>query len=194
VFLDRDGTINVDPGFLSDPEHVRLFPGVPEALARLKALGLRLVVISNQSGIGRGLVTREALARVNRRIFELARVVPDRIYNCPHHPSEGRGWYRRRCDCRKPATGMVERGLRHLGLDVVASFLIGDSGADVECGLAAGLTTVLVRTGNGDETFALVEAGRLPRPHHVAKSLADAAEFIASRVSRGPAALTSGSG
>ena len=184
VFLDRDGTLNEDPGFLSDPSLVRLFDGVPAALKLLRGLGFSLVVVSNQSGIGRGYFTAEVLETVNRRIFELAGDTPDRFFFCPHHPEEAQGTYRRSCRCRKPGTGMVARGIRELKLDADSSYMVGDSGADVACGQAAGLTTVLVQTGRGLETLELIRSGQLAPPHHVARDLAGAAEWIASQLER----------
>lgn len=181
VFLDRDGTINVDPGYVGDPTRVKLFPGVPEALGQLQSIGFKLIIITNQSGIGRGIITPEGLTAVNARIFELAGVQPDRIYMCFHHPTEAVGEYRIACACRKPGTGLIEQGVRELGLDLNASFIVGDAAVDLEAGRNAGLTRVLVRTGRGEATLAEVRSGRVPAPEHVAQDLADAAQWIMTR-------------
>lgn len=182
VFLDRDGTINEDPGFLADAGRVKLLPGVPGALRRLKDAGLKIIIISNQSGIGRGLIRPHELDEVNARIFELAGVSPDAIYMCFHHPEEAVGEYRIACGCRKPATGLVDRGVAELGLDPARSFVVGDRPADVDCGRAAGMRTVLVRTGHGEGTLADVKAGRTSAPDHVAADLSEAAEWILRRL------------
>lgn len=181
VFLDRDGTINIDPGFLADPGRVKLFPGVPGALERLRDRGFALVIVSNQSGIGRGIITPDALTAVNRRIFESAGVEPDRIYMCFHHPEEAVGAFKIACGCRKPAIGMIEQAAAELGVDRARSFMVGDSVVDVACGQAAGMATVLVRTGRGEATLAEVLAGRLASPDHVAADLAGAADWILER-------------
>jgi D,D-heptose 1,7-bisphosphate phosphatase len=182
VFLDRDGTINVDPGFLADAGRVTLFPGVPEALRSLRDAGFKIVIITNQSGIGRGLIQPRQLDEVNARIFELAGVAPDAIYMCFHHPEEAVGEFKITCGCRKPATGMVDRGIAELGVDPARSFVVGDRSADVDCGRAAGMRTVLVRTGHGEGTLADVQAGKAAAPDHVAADLSAAAEWILGRV------------
>jgi len=187
VFLDRDGTINEDPGWISDPAQVRLFRGVPEALRRLRQLEFLLIVVSNQSGVARGLLTFDQVERVNRRVFELAGIEPDRFYYCPHHPTEGSGPFTTACSCRKPATGMVLRGIREFDLDPGHSFMIGDSEVDVACGKGAGVTTALVRTGLGDRTLEKIRAGVLDPPDHVAADLEAAVDWISSRVSKGRA-------
>lgn len=179
VFLDRDGTINVDPGYMGDPARVRLFPGVPEGLRLLQQEGFKLIIISNQSGIGRGIITPEGLSAVNARIFDLAGIQPDAIYMCFHHPSEAVGDFKIVCDCRKPGTGMIEQGVRDLGLDLARSYIVGDAAVDMEAGRAARLTRVLVRTGRGERTLGEVRAGRVPAPEHIAQDLQDAARWIA---------------
>ena len=181
VFLDRDGTINVDPGYVGDPTRVRLFPGVPEGLRLLAERGFKLVIISNQSGIGRGIITEQGLAAVNARIFELAGIQPDAIYMCFHHPSEAVGTFKVACDCRKPGTGMIERGVRELGIDLAGSYMVGDAAVDLEAGRAARLCRVLVRTGRGEATLAEVRAGRVPAPEYVARDLHDAAAWIVTQ-------------
>lgn len=179
VFLDRDGTINVDPGYVGDPTRVKLFPGVPEGLRLLQDAGFKLIIISNQSGIGRGIITPDGLTAVNARIFELAGIQPDAIYMCFHHPSEAVGTFKIVCDCRKPGTGMIDQGARELGIDLGGSYIVGDAAVDMEAGRAAKLTRVLVRTGRGQATLAEIHAGRVPAPEHVAADLHGAAHWIA---------------
>lgn len=165
VFLDRDGTLIEDVGYPRDPEEVRLLPGVPAALRRLAAAGLRLVVVSNQSGIGRGLIrTEEASAVHDRLVAHLGGqgIVLDGAKYCPHAPGEG-------CDCRKPAPGMLLDAAAELDLDLGSSFMIGDKQSDVEAGRRAGCrATVLLATGAAETGAA----------DHVAADLGSAADLI----------------
>ena len=138
VLLDRDGTLVVDVPYNGDPARVELVPGAREALARLHAAGIRTAVVSNQSGIGRGLVSPEAVAAVNRRVEELLGPVGPWLL-CPHAPDEG-------CDCRKPSPGLVYRAAKVLGVRPERCALVGDVGADVEAAGAAGARGVLVPT------------------------------------------------
>ena len=138
VLLDRDGTLVVDVPYNGDPERVEPVPGAREALARLRAAGIRTAVVSNQSGIGRGLISAEAVAAVNRRIDELLGPLGP-ILICPHAPGEG-------CDCRKPSPGLVYRAAAALGVPPERCAVVGDVGADVEAACAAGARGVLVPT------------------------------------------------
>ena len=138
VLLDRDGTLLVDVPYNGDPTRVELVPGAREALARLRAAGIRTAVVSNQSGIGRGLVPPEAVAAVNRRAEELLGPAGPWLV-CPHAPDEG-------CDCRKPLPGLVYRAAKMLGVPPERCALVGDVGADVEAAAAAGARGVLVPT------------------------------------------------
>jgi D-glycero-D-manno-heptose 1,7-bisphosphate phosphatase len=142
VFLDRDNTLNIDPGYLSDPGAVELFPDVPEGLARLKERGFLLIVLSNQSGIGRGYFTRKEVLAVNRKINALLpdKAAVDAFYFCPHTPEAG-------CSCRKPAPGLLEEACRDFEIDLGRSFMVGDKESDILLGKTAGLETVLVNRG-----------------------------------------------
>ncbi len=143
VFLDRDGTIIYDRGYLRDPEQVQLLPGAGEALSRLRKEGFYLVLVSNQSGIGRGLMTSEDLKQVHRRLVTLLAkhsVRLDGVYYCPHAPWEG-------CICRKPAPGMLLRAADELGINLTGSFMVGDKSEDIEAGKRAGCRTILIGTG-----------------------------------------------
>ncbi len=155
VFLDRDGTLNEDPGYLGDPGKVKLFTGVGEALSILKnKLGFKLIVISNQSGVARGLISKEMVESVNERINELLsqfKVSIDAFYYCPAHPDFNTEEESR---CRKPSPGMVLQAANDLQIDLSKSYFVGDTVSDIECGLSAGLTTVLVKTGYGEESLS----------------------------------------
>ena len=147
VFLDRDGTLVPDAGYVRRARELKLYPFVGEALRSLRRAGARLVVVSNQAAVARGLLDLDGLARMDRRLRALARSAGaplDAAYYCPHHPDFGRP-----CRCRKPAPGMLRRGIRAFGIDPSRSFMIGDHATDLEAGKRAGLTTVLVLTGHG---------------------------------------------
>lgn len=147
VLLDRDGTILVEKNYLADPADAELIPGAAEALRRLADAGFALVVVSNQSGIARGLYGEAEYRAVDARMRELLRqhgVEIEASYHCPHHPD-----FTGPCDCRKPAPGMFERAIRELGLAREGSWLVGDRLRDVEAATALGARGILVRTGHG---------------------------------------------
>lgn len=173
VFVDRDGTILVERHYLADAEEVELLPGALEALSMLSRAGFALVTVTNQSGIARGLYTEDAYRTVAARVDEvLARggVVIDRTEYCPHHPDETGP-----CACRKPATGMHLEAARALGIDLAASFYVGDKVTDVIPAVELGGQGILVRTGYGSEHEASVPAGTW-----VVEDLRAAAERILS--------------
>lgn len=150
--MDRDGTINVEVQYLNKVEDFQFIPGVPEALKRLKEAGFLLVVVTNQSGIGRGIYDEEALARIHEHMHEdLARygAAIDACYFCPHHPEHAKGHYLQECACRKPLPGMLQQAAADLDIDLGASYMIGDKLADVEAGINAGCTSLMVLTGYG---------------------------------------------
>jgi len=174
VFLDRDGTLNYDPGYLKVAAKLKLLAGVGPALARLKGAGARLVVVTNQSGVGRGIVTLKDLEAIHARLqglLEQEDAALDAIYFCPHHPDDG-------CRCRKPNVGMVERAVSELQLDLRRSYLIGDHARDIQLAHRVGAKAILL-------TPALVDAQALARlkveqamPDAVAKSMAEAVDWI----------------
>ncbi len=147
IFLDRDGTLNEDTGYPARPDDLRLLPGVTTALAALQAAGWPLIVVSNQSGVGRGLFGMAELAVMDRRLRELlaaAGVELTAAYYCPHAPEAG-------CSCRKPAPGLLHRAAVELGIDLTRSYMVGDALRDVEAGRAAGCRTILLgAAGAGD--------------------------------------------
>lgn len=151
VFLDRDGTLNVEKNYLYRAEDFEFIPGALEAVRLLNQAGLFVVVLTNQSGIARGLYSEADLQRLHRHVDTLLAAEGARVdawYYCPHHP-EGRGAYRRHCDCRKPLPGMLFQAAAEHGIDLSRSWMVGDKAVDVEAGLAAGCRPILVRTGYG---------------------------------------------
>ena len=179
VFLDRDHTIIDDPGYLSDPDAVRLLPGVTPAIKSLAQAGYKIVVVTNQSGIARGLLTEEALERVHA---EMCRQLSadgahlDAIYYCPYHVEGTVEQYAIESDLRKPKPGMMLRAAEELGLDLSASWMVGDGPGDVEAGQRAGCRTVRLRTGAthmvGEEQNEDVQAD------FTVRNLPDAAQLI----------------
>jgi D-glycero-D-manno-heptose 1,7-bisphosphate phosphatase len=182
VFLDRDGTINVEVGYLSRPEDLLLIEGSAHAIRRLNEAGFLVVVVSNQSGVGRGYFNEEAVASVNEAMVgELARFGArlDAIYYCPHYPEAVVEKYRLECDCRKPGPGMVRRAERELGIDVPDSYVVGDHRGDILLAKNVGARSVLVVTGHGaDELEKLREEG--VDPDYVTNNLAEAVDRILS--------------
>lgn len=177
ILLDRDGTILVERNYLSDPADVELLPHAAVGLRRLAELGFSLVVVTNQSAIGRGYFDAQRLAEIHQRMRDLLSaegVQLDGIYFCPHLSED-------HCECRKPRTGLVVQAAAALGFDPRQSFVIGDKPCDIELGQALGATTVLVRSGYGAE----VEANATAHPDYVADDLCNAASVIAEIEKRG---------
>jgi len=153
VFLDRDGTINVEKGYLYKIEDFEFIPGAPEAIKRLKDAGFLVIVVSNQSGVGRGYFDERAVETLHRHIQqELVAYGTsiDAFYFCPHHPGEGVGDYMVVCNCRKDAPGMLLQAAVEYDIDLQQSFMIGDKLADIEAGQRAGCQSILVMTGYGE--------------------------------------------
>ena len=143
VFLDRDGVINVDHGYVSTWERFEFLPGVPDALRALQDAGYLLIVVSNQSGIGRGYYCEADVESLNQAVAQhlgsTVGVTLSGFYHCPHHPTEAEGEFRRQCDCRKPAPGMIRQAVLDHGIDLKTSLLVGDKDSDIEAGRAAGV-------------------------------------------------------
>ncbi|MCD6418723.1 HAD family hydrolase [bacterium] len=172
VFVDRDGTLIVEKGFLSDPDGVEVIPGAIEAVKKLNDEGFAVIVVSNQSGVARGYFGEDAVVKVNDRVKSLfaeggAKI--DALYYCPHYANGSVEEYAIDCPCRKPGTGMVEKAVREL--NVVPAFVIGDRKSDVELGKNLGVPAVLVLSGYGRE-----------QPDEVVKMADFVAEDISSAV------------
>lgn len=163
VFLDRDGTLIEEVHYLSRVEDLRILPGVPEALQALQDAGFALVLLTNQAGIARGFLSEETLHELHAILIErlAARGVRlDALHYCPHHPDHGPPRYRMVCRCRKPATGMLEAATARLGLDLPASWAVGDKLSDLEGPLKMGCRAILVRTGHGRQQEGLLTTPR----------------------------------
>lgn len=173
-FLDRDGTINVDHVYISDPDHIELIPGAAAAIARARRAGFRVVVVSNQSGVGRGLIPPGRLTEIHRRLDELLAAEGAAIDDyrfCVHRPEE-------ECVCRKPKPFLVYEASRALGLDLARSVFVGDKLTDVACGKNSGCRySILLRTGKGADEEILERQGSAEQPDHVADDLAGAVDW-----------------
>lgn len=187
VFLDRDGTINREVDYLRRVEDLEILPGAAEGVRLLNRAGFKVVVVTNQSGIARGLLDPGRLMQIHqeiqRRLSEKGAAI-DAWYYCPHHPEAGpggkRGPYTKVCRCRKPAPGMIEQAARDLDLDLSSSFMVGDSLRDLETAWASGVRAVLVRTGYGSDTLARLRQAGGKAPDFVAEDLLEAANWIAA--------------
>jgi D-glycero-D-manno-heptose 1,7-bisphosphate phosphatase len=152
VFLDRDGTLVEERGYVDRLDLLTLFPWTADALRLLKRAGFSTVVITNQGAIGRGIIDEAFLSDVHRTLDErllAGQAAIDRYYHCPHHPDAARPEYRQACRCRKPGPGLIERACAEMDLDPAQSFMVGDRWIDVRAGRAAGVRSILVRTGHG---------------------------------------------
>jgi D-glycero-D-manno-heptose 1,7-bisphosphate phosphatase len=187
VFLDRDGTVIEEVGYLSDLKQLRLIPGAAASIRRLNEAGLKVVLVTNQSGVARGYFT-EAFVRQTHELLgkmlglEGARF--DGIYYCPHHPKAGDSPYTGACDCRKPGTGMLEQAARELDIDVKASFVVGDKWSDVELGQRAGAHAILVRSGYAPDDPGNARPARLSDPEFIAETLTEAADWIVRQAAK----------
>ncbi|MDH4196466.1 MAG: HAD family hydrolase [Candidatus Aminicenantes bacterium] len=186
VFIDRDGTLNEDVGYPGRPDQVRIFEASFEAVRRLNRAGFAAVVVTNQSGVGRGYFREEDVRTVHRALAEAmaARGAHlDAFYYCPHHVGSKDPAYALDCDCRKPRPGMGRRAAADLGLDLAASYMIGDKVEDIEFGTAVGAASILVLTGYGEQSRRrLTELGRAPA--FVATDVLAAVDWILEREGR----------
>lgn len=178
IFLDRDGTLNEDPGYLGDPKKLVLFNGVGESLALLKnKYNFKLIVVTNQSGVARGLITEQDVIAVNKEInkkLSTYNVQIDAFYYCPYHPDFNS---EKQLDCRKPSPKMILDSAKENFIDLSLSYLIGDSVLDIEAGISAGLKSVLVKTGKGTESISILQKGN-NFPNFIAQNFIEACNYI----------------
>ncbi len=174
VFLDRDGTMAEEVGYLNHISRFRMFPFVADAVRRLNRANLIIIVVTNQSGVGRGYFPESLVHTVHvlmaQQLAEAGATI-DAVYYCPHASTEN-------CDCRKPKTGMLDRAVRQHGVDLPRSFVVGDRYGDVELARNAHARSILVRTGYGEGELAWHSAKWSIPPDFVARDLTEAADWI----------------
>ncbi len=181
VFVDRDGTINVDVDFLSSAGQLQLIPRSAEAIKELNDLGIPVVVITNQSGIARGLYSEDDLHRVHSAMDVMLKKHGATVlayYYCPHHPTDGIAPYLKDCECRKPKPGMLLRAKKKFGFNLKRSFIVGDKLVDVQAGKSVGAVAIQVSTGYGVKEKNLTADIR----DYYAVDLFDAVQFIKSKL------------
>jgi histidinol-phosphate phosphatase family protein len=169
VFLDRDGTIIEESDYLHEPERIKILPNAIEGIKRFQDMGYRIVIVTNQPGIGIGYYSKEDFYKVNRELFKhfsQAGILVDKVYFCPHSKSE-------KCSCRKPEQALILRAKEELNLDLSRSIFIGDKTSDIETGRRAGMRTILVQTGFAGEDHEFPV-----KPNWTARDLAEAASLV----------------
>jgi D-glycero-D-manno-heptose 1,7-bisphosphate phosphatase len=180
VFLDRDGTINEDTGYVAHPSELAIYPWTAEALRLINQSGMKAIVVTNQSGVARGIYSEATLKQIHKRLEdevrrEGARI--DAIYYCPHHPRHGSARYRLACECRKPQPGLLRKAAAEHCLDLSHSFVIGDKASDINLAASVGARGVLVLTGFGRETIERPDSFPC-RPDIVAADLLEAVKLV----------------
>jgi len=177
VFVDRDDTIMENVDYCSDPKQVRIFPGVPEALRRLKSNGFKLIIITNQSGIGRGFFTNEQYRAVEAEVLrQLGDGLIDACYFCPDVPGQ-------RSNCRKPAPGMIEQAVQRFPqIELAQSYMLGDKASDVGFAKNTGCRSILLKTGYGERVLAGKYQVLENQPDFICQDMPAATAFILKRV------------
>ncbi|MBI2252940.1 MAG: D-glycero-beta-D-manno-heptose 1,7-bisphosphate 7-phosphatase [Armatimonadetes bacterium] len=176
VFIDRDGTINKEAGYISSINKLRLLPKTALAIKLLNQADYKVVVISNQSGIARGFLTEIDLKKIHRELaLRLKRrgAILDKIYYCPHHPEDN-------CNCRKPKVGLLKRAARELNLNLSQSFMIGDKLSDIKSGINFGIKAILVFTGYGKEEYKTAQKEKI-KLDYTALNLYEAVRYILNK-------------
>ena len=182
VFLDRDGTINEEVGYLDSLEKLRLFPETFTAIKRINESGMKAIVVTNQSGVARGYFTEALVKEVHNHIQDLlskAGAYIDAFYYCPHHATEGRGQYLKTCTCRKPKPGMLLTAAESLDIDLALSCMVGDTLKDIETANNIPMKSVLIQTGHSAiYQDGSMETASLVKPDYLAANILDAVNWI----------------
>lgn len=178
VFIDRDGTINVDGPYLSDPDKFEMYSGVGEGVKKLKENGFKIIVITNQSGIARGYFTENDLGDIHAKMekeFKKFNVELDGIYYCPHHPDDN-------CNCRKPKTGLFEIAIRDHDIDIKESYMLGDKMLDIEAGTKINTRTILIPVTHSNIKILTKNYEMKYFPDYIAKDFITAVEWILNSI------------
>ena len=181
VFIDRDGTINEQMGYINHVSRFKILPRVPQAIRMLNRHGFLVLVVSNQSGVARGYYPMDLVETIHHlmvaRIKEKQGVI-DGVFFCPHHPAGSVPEFSRECNCRKPKTGLIEQACKSFEIDLRRSFVVGDMYTDIELAHRAGLKGVLVKTGYGLGEIEYILPRKTAKPAHIAEDLLDAVRWI----------------
>jgi D-glycero-D-manno-heptose 1,7-bisphosphate phosphatase len=181
VFLDRDGVVIEEVGYLSDVSQLRFTPHSAQAVRLLNETKMKVIMITNQSGVARGYFSEGAISEIHQEMgkqLSAEKAFIDGIYYCPHHPEGTVERYAIQCDCRKPGLGLLTKAAEKHGIDLKHSYLVGDKLSDVECALQAGMTSILVLTGYGKNAMKKITEGSSVKPIYIAKNLYEAAQWI----------------
>lgn len=187
VFLDRDGTINEEMGYINHPDRFIIFPFIPESIRIFNDLDIKVIVITNQAGVARGYFSEDLVRIIHKNLLaEVARhgAKIDAIYYCPHHPTEGTEPYRVQCECRKPKPGMVLQAEKEHNIDLSNSYMIGDRFRDIQFARQLGLTSAMVLTGYGKGEYTYQRHTWPYEPDIIGDDLLSVATIIKERLSR----------
>jgi D-glycero-D-manno-heptose 1,7-bisphosphate phosphatase len=188
VFIDRDGTISEEVGYVNHPSRYRVFPYSAEAIRTLNDAGWLAIVITNQAGVARGYFSEDVIHKIHDQLthdLESGSAKLDAIYYCAHHPSVGEPPYRLDCDCRKPKTGLIQQAAKDFEIDMAASWMAGDRYSDVELARNAGLRSAFVLTGYGRGEWEYQSKAWAHRPDLVCENLLEAVKSIVNNGSEG---------
>lgn len=183
VFIDRDGTINLDAGYINDPDNFVMYPFAPQAVRMLNLSGFLTVIITNQAGLGRGFFTLETMNKIHEKMFAEFKAQGAKInglYYCPHHIGSKIPEYDKDCRCRKPYTEMIEKAAEELPIDMSKTYFIGDKYSDMQTGFNAGCKTVMVKTGYGKGELLQKSPKWERMPDAVCEDLLDGVRLILS--------------
>jgi D-glycero-D-manno-heptose 1,7-bisphosphate phosphatase len=186
VFIDRDGTVSEEVGYVNHLSRYRIYPWTAEAIRNLNQAGIRAILVTNQAGVARGYFTEELVKAVHdklRKEMAQAGAYFDAIYYCPHHPSVGEPPYRQTCDCRKPKIGMLRRAVEEFGIDLRRSFVVGDRYGDIELAHNAGTRSIFVLSGYGQGEHEYQSHSWMLQPDWIVKDLLEASRVVLKSVS-----------
>jgi D-glycero-D-manno-heptose 1,7-bisphosphate phosphatase len=187
VFLDRDGTINEEMGYINHPDRFIIFPYVADSIKIFNRLKMKVIVVTNQSGVARGYFTESLVIDLHEKLKkdmseQGAKI--DAIYYCPHHPKEGQGTYKQNCDCRKPKTGMVLKAIREHKIDLQKSYMIGDRFKDILFARNLNLRSGFVLTGYGRGEYTFDKDKWEYQPDFLGENLLDVAHQIRNQIEK----------
>ena len=184
VFLDRDGTVNEEVGYLTDLEKLRLIPGAGSAIRLMNEAGFKVILVTNQSGVARGYFSERLVHEAHARLGEMLRADGariDAVYFCPHHPVAGTSHYTMDCECRKPKTGLIDRAVKDFLIDRQHSYMVGDKWSDVELGQRAKVHSVLVESGFAHDDPGNKRPDGVRDPDFLARDITEATSWIIGR-------------